>query len=209
MGKVRMVAAEFETATRIVKNGNASSYAEFGGFVLWLMNPDMWYFEIAVGGSKVYAGYNGKLVWRHAPWSSAHTAKGLARPLCHALQTGFLVEVEDSRLTRIQFDKGDTIYWETTINLFLDDYKLVKGIMIAHSGRYVVTCFRFGEVAMSHTKIKMEEAWTTEGVAFNVPGLSIDCFIPPSDLRAVSISEACELLQDEKGKSAIACNTSG
>ncbi|KAJ4701043.1 Glutamyl-tRNA (Gln) amidotransferase subunit A (DUF620) [Melia azedarach] len=124
-------------------------------------------------------------------------------------KTGFLVQVEDSRLTRIQFDKGDTIYWETTISLFLDDYKLVEGIMIAHSSCYVVTRFRFGEVVMSHTKIKMEEAWTTEELAFNVPGLSIDCFIPPSDLKAVFISEACELPQDEKGKSAVACNTSG
>ncbi|MCI91643.1 hypothetical protein A2U01_0112937, partial [Trifolium medium] len=42
--------------------------------------------------------------------------------------------------------------------------------MIAHSGRSVVTLFRFGETAMSHTKTRMEEAWTIEEVAFNVPG---------------------------------------
>ncbi|XP_044488293.1 uncharacterized protein LOC123213035 [Mangifera indica] len=264
MGKVRMVASEFETATRTVKNRNTSRCTESGGFVLWQMNPDMWYVELAVGGSKVHAGCNGKLVWRHTPWLGAHTAKGPVRPLRRALQgldptttasmfadakcigekringedcfilklcadpqtlkarsegpaeiirhvlfgyfsqkTGLLVHMEDSHLTRIQLNGGDAVYWETTINSFLDDYRPVEGIMIAHSGHSVVTLFRFGEVAMSHTKTKMEEAWTIEEVAFNVPGLSIDCFIPPADLRSGSISEACELPQDERGKSAI------
>ncbi|KAK3192973.1 hypothetical protein Dsin_024283 [Dipteronia sinensis] len=265
MGKVRMVASEFETATRTVKNRNTSRGAESGGFVLWQMNPDMWYVELAVGGSKIRAGCNGKLVWRHTPWLGAHTAKGPVRPLRRALQgldprttasmftdakcigekkingedcfilklcadpqtlksrsegpaeiirhvlfgyfsqkTGLLVHMEDSHLTRIQSNGGDAVYWETTINSFLEDYRPVEGIMIAHSGRSVVTLFRFGEVAMSHTKTKMEEAWTIEEVAFNVPGLSIDCFIPPADLRSGSISEACELPHDERGKSAIA-----
>lgn len=118
-------------------------------------------------------------------------------------KTGLLVHIEDSHLTRIQSNGGDAVYWETTINSFLDDYRPVEGIMIAHSGRSVVTLFRFGEMAMSHTKTRMEEAWTIEEVAFNVPGLSMDCFIPPADLRSGSISEACELPQDERGKSAI------
>ena len=50
-----------------------------------------------------------------------------------------------------------------------------------------MTLFRFGEAAMSHTKTRMEE------VAFNVPGLSVDCFIPPADIRSGSVGEACEL----------------
>ncbi|OMO63298.1 hypothetical protein COLO4_32558 [Corchorus olitorius] len=265
MGKLKMVACEYETATRTVKNRNGSRAAESGGFVLWQMNPDMWYVELAVGGSKVHAGCNGKLVWRHTPWLGAHTAKGPVRPLRRALQgldprttasmfadarcigekningedcfilklctdpltlkarsegpaeiirhvlfgyfsqkTGLLVLMEDSHLTRIQSNGGDAVYWETTINSYLDDYRPVEGIMIAHSGRSVVTLFRFGEVAMSHSKTKMEEAWTIEEVAFNIPGLSVDCFIPPGDLRSGSISETCELPQDERGKSAIA-----
>ncbi|KAF7811052.1 uncharacterized protein G2W53_032028 [Senna tora] len=271
MGKVRMVASEFETATRVVRNRNASRSAESGGFVLWQMNPDMWYVELAVGGSKVHAGCNGKVVWRHTPWLGAHTAKGPVRPLRRALQvrpcvpvlvlgldprttasmfadarcigekkingedcfilklctdpetlkarsegpaeiirhvlfgyfsqkTGLLVHIEDSHLTRIQTNGGDAVYWETTINSFLGDYRPVEGIMIAHSGHSVVTLFRFGEMAMSHTKTRMEEAWTIEEVAFNIPGLSLDCFIPPADLRTGSVSEACELPQDERGK---------
>ncbi|KAI5661170.1 hypothetical protein M9H77_20493 [Catharanthus roseus] len=264
MGKLRMVASEFETATKVVKNRNAARAAESGGFVLWQMNPDMWYVELAVGGSKVHAGCNGKLVWRHTPWLGAHTAKGPVRPLRRALQgldprttasmfadarcigekkingedcfilklcadpqtlkarsegpaeiirhvlfgyfsqkTGLLVHMEDSHLTRIQSNGGDAVYWETTINSFLEDYRPVEGIMIAHSGRSVVTLFRFGEMAMSHTKTRMEEAWTIEEVAFNVPGLSLDCFIPPADLRSGSISEACELPQDERGKGSL------
>lgn len=90
MGRVSMVASEFETATGIVKNRRASSEAESGGFVLWQMAPDMWYVELAVGSSKVHAGCNGKLVWRHTPWLGAHAAKGPVRPLRRALQVKFL-----------------------------------------------------------------------------------------------------------------------
>ena len=57
---------------------------------------------------------------------------------------------------------------------------------------------------MSHTKTRMEEAWTIDEVVFNVRGLSIDCFIPPAGLRTTSISEACELPQDERVKNSLA-----
>ncbi|KAL3812330.1 hypothetical protein ACJIZ3_013598 [Penstemon smallii] len=256
MGKVKMLASDLETATKVIKNKNSTKTAESGRFVLWQMNPDMWYVELALGGSKVHAGCNGKLVWRHTPWLGAHAAKGPVRPLRRALQgldprttanmfanarctgekkingedcfilklcadphtlksrsegpaeiirhvlfgyfsqkTGLLVHLEDSHLTRIQTNGSDAVYWETTINSFLEDYRPVEGIMIAHSGRSVVTLFRFGETAMSHTKTRMEEAWTIEEVSFNVPGLSTECFIPPGELRYGSISETCDLPQ--------------
>ncbi|KAI4316643.1 hypothetical protein L6164_024604 [Bauhinia variegata] len=57
---------------------------------------------------------------------------------------------------------------------------------------------------MSHTKTRMEEAWTIEEVAFNVPGLSVDCFIPPAELRFASMSEASELPQGQRVKTAAA-----
>ncbi|KAL2232651.1 UNVERIFIED_CONTAM: hypothetical protein Sindi_1445100 [Sesamum indicum] len=265
MGKVKMLASDIETATRVIKSRNSAKAAESGGFVLWQMNPDMWYVELALGSSKVHAGCNGNLVWRHTPWLGAHAAKGPVRPLRRALQgldprttanmfanarctgekkingedcfilklcadphtlkarsegpaevirhvlfgyfsqkTGLLVHLEDSHLTRIQTNGGDAVYWETTINSFLDDYRPVEGIVIAHSGRSVVTLFRFGETAMSHTKTRMEEVWTIEEAAFNVPGLSIDCFIPPAELRFASVSETCELPQEDRLKSAVA-----
>jgi len=87
MGKVRMIASEFETANRVVRSKNSSK----AGFVLWQMNPDMWYVELALGGSKVHAGCNGKLVWRHTPWLGAHAAKGPVRPLRRALQVNLPV----------------------------------------------------------------------------------------------------------------------
>ncbi|KAF7063782.1 hypothetical protein CFC21_070270 [Triticum aestivum] len=231
-------------------------------YAMGKMAPEMWYIELAVGGSKVHAGCNGKLVWRHTPWLGAHSAKGPVRPLRRSLQgldplttasmfagarcigerkvngddcfilklcadpetlrarseglaeiirhvlfgyfsqkSGLLVHLEDSHLTRIQSTTGgDAVYWETTINSFIEDYRPVEGIMIAHSGRSAVTLFRFGEVAMSHTKTRMEEAWSIEEVAFNVPGLSMDCFIPPTDIKSGSISETVELPQSGKSK---------
>ncbi|XP_071698696.1 uncharacterized protein [Rutidosis leptorrhynchoides] len=265
MGKVKMVASAFETAGRVVKNKYDPKDVESGGFVLWQMNPDKWYVELSVSGSKVQAGCNGEVVWRHTPWLGAHTAKGPVRPLRRALQgldprttasmfvnakcigekklngedcfilklsadnhtlkarsegpaeiirhvlfgyfsqkTGLIVHMEDSHLTRIQTHGGDAVYWETTIKSSLDDYRPVDGIMIAHSGRSVVTLFRFGEVAMSHTKTRMEEAWTIEEVAFNVPGLSTDCFIPPADLRCASVTEACDQLPRGRAAATIA-----
>ncbi|CAL0323809.1 unnamed protein product [Lupinus luteus] len=255
MGKLKMIASEFEIANKVTRNRNSSNATESGGFVLWRMSPDMWYVELALGGSKVHAGCNGKLVWRHTPWLGVHVAKGPVRPLRRALQgldprttasmfinarcigekkineedcfilkldtdpstlkarsegpaqiirhvlfgyfsqkTRLLIHLEDSHLTRIQNNGGDAVYWETTINSFLDDYRPVEGIMIAHSGQSVVTLFRFGETAMTHTKTRMEEAWTIEEVAFNVPGLSMDCFIPPSELRFASMREAMSFL---------------
>lgn len=120
-------------------------------------------------------------------------------------RTGLITQIEDSHLTRIQpHAGGDAVYWETTISSSLEDYRPVEGIMIAHAGRSAVTLFRFGEAAMSHTKTRMEEAWTIEEVAFNVPGLSVDCFIPPADIRSGSVGEACELpsSQGERGSRA-------
>ncbi|KAK4794229.1 hypothetical protein SAY86_012223 [Trapa natans] len=256
LGKLKMVTSEFENATRVIKN---RSSAQTGGFVLWQMNPDMWYVELAVGDSKVYSGCNRKLAWRHTPWLGAHLAKGPIRPLRRALQgldprttaslfadarcvgeyrfngeecfilrisadsmtlkarsegpaeiirhnlsgyfsqkTGLLVRIEDSHLTRIQSNGGDSIYWEITINSYLEDYRPVEGIMIAHSGHSVATVFRFGDAALSHTKTRMEERWTIDEVAFNVPGLSADCFIPPADLQSkTTIGEVVDLPQDD------------
>ncbi|CAL0305795.1 unnamed protein product [Lupinus luteus] len=265
MGKVKMIASEFETANKVVRSRNSSKAAESGGFILWQMNPDMWYVELAIGGSKVHAGCNGKLVWRHTPWLGAHAAKGPVRPLRRALQgldprtttsmfinarcigekkingddcfilklcadpstlksrsegpaeiirhvlfgyfsqkTGLLIHLEDSHLTRIQNNGDDAVYYETTINSFLDDYRPVDGIMIAHSGRSAATLFRFGETANSHTKTRMEEAWTIEEVAFSVPGLSVDCFIPPAELRFASKNEACQVPPGQRVKTAVA-----
>eukprot|EP00250_Pteridium_aquilinum_P018126 c23958_g2_i2 orf=647-1987(+) len=273
MGRVKMFASEFETATELVKTRNSSKSAESGCFVLWQMVPNMWNMEMAVGGSKVHAGSDGKLVWRHTPWLGAHAAKGPVRPLRRALQgldprtianvfsrgarcigekqvrgedcfilklaadpatlagrsegpaeiirhilfgyfsqkTGLLIHVEDSHLTRIQATAGDAVFWETTIESSLDDYRCVEGVMIAHGGKSSVTLFRFGEVAMSHTKTRLEEEWIIDEVAFDVPGLSSELFIPPADIRIPArdaFDEFRELPREEKGRTKCSLNKS-
>lgn len=137
-------------------------------------------------------------------------SEGSAEIIRHVLfgyfsqKSGLLIHIEDSHLTRIQSNGEDAVYWETTISSFLEDYHPIEGIMIAHSGRSTVTLFRFGDMAMSHTKTTMEEAWTIEEVAFNIPGLSLDCFIPPADLRSRPLNESFELPQNESDKNPIA-----
>ncbi|KAF2531588.1 hypothetical protein F2Q70_00030664 [Brassica cretica] len=117
-------------------------------------------------------------------------SEGASETIRHTLfgyfsqKTGLLVHLEDSQLTRIQNIGGEAVYWETTINSYLEDYKPVEGIVIAHSGRSVATLLRFGDVSSGYnTKTTMQEAWVIDEIAFNVPGLSMDCFIPPSELR--------------------------
>lgn len=98
-------------------------------------------------------------------------------------KSGLLIYMEDSHLTRVHSaDENDTVYWETTIGSSIGDYKDVDGVLIAHQGRTVATVFRFGETSLEHSRTRMEEIWSIDDVVFNVPGLSIDSFIPPADI---------------------------
>lgn len=75
------------------------------------------------------------------------------------------------------------VYWETTIGSSIGDYRDVDGVLIAHQGRTVATVFRFGETcSQQYCRTTMEEMWTIHDVVFGVPGLSVDCFIPPADI---------------------------
>ncbi|MFS7914815.1 hypothetical protein Hanom_Chr02g00157951 [Helianthus anomalus] len=65
---------------------NSSKTAESGSFVLWQMNPNIWYVKLLLGASKVHVDCNGRLVWRHTPWLGAHAVEGPVRPLRRALQ---------------------------------------------------------------------------------------------------------------------------
>lgn len=259
VGRVKMISTESDIPTKACRNHSVKA-SETGCFVLWQMMPDMWSVELVLGGSKVQAGSNGKIVWRHTPWLGSHAAKGPPRPLRRALQgldprttaimfanarclgekkfgdedcfilklaadpvtlhersdgpaevirhglfgyfsqkTGLLVYLEDSHLTRIQATGMDVIYWETTIETTINNYRAVDGVMIAHSGRSVVNLFKFGECSMNHTRTRMEETWTIDDVVFNVPGLSMDCFIPPADIiKSGSGGDACNNQSDGK-----------
>ncbi|KAF5780169.1 hypothetical protein HanXRQr2_Chr11g0468921 [Helianthus annuus] len=85
-GESEDVAFDIETATKMIKNRDLSKTAECGGFVLWQINPDMWYVELTLGASKVHASCNGRPVWRYTPWLGAYAAKWSVRSLRRALQ---------------------------------------------------------------------------------------------------------------------------
>lgn len=69
---------------------------------------------------------------------------------------------------------------------WMEDYRAIEGseVVIAHSGRSDVLISRFGENLKGGISVtRMEERWTIDDVAFDVPGLSIDCFIPPKEMK--------------------------
>lgn len=99
-------------------------------------------------------------------------------------RSGLLVYLEDSYLTRIQSPGSLPTYWETTMATKIEDYRAIEGVMIAHSGQSSVIITRFGDNLKAGLSItRMEETWTIDDLAFNVAGLSLDCFIPPKEVQ--------------------------
>lgn len=97
-------------------------------------------------------------------------------------RTGLLVKFEDTKLVKMKPIKGnDIVFWETSMESVIGEYKYIEGINIAHSGKTISTLYRYGE---SHNhKRRIEETWRIEEVDFNICGLSMDCFLPPADLK--------------------------
>ncbi|KAH9604744.1 hypothetical protein KSS87_021800 [Heliosperma pusillum] len=105
-------------------------------------------------------------------------------------KSGLLVYLEDSYLTRIQSPGTCPQYWETTMGSKIEDYRTLEGVMIAHSGQTHAIITRFGDNFKSGpTILRMEEAWVIDDVAFNVQGLSMDCFIPPPEVQSNCLEE--------------------
>uniref|UniRef100_A0A1J3DY01 DUF620 domain-containing protein n=2 Tax=Noccaea caerulescens TaxID=107243 RepID=A0A1J3DY01_NOCCA len=101
-------------------------------------------------------------------------------------KSGLLVCLEDSSLTRIQTPGTLPTYWETSMSSWMEDYRAIEGseVVIAHSGKTDVLISRFGETLKGGISVtRMEERWTIDDVAFDVPGLSVDCFIPPKEMK--------------------------
>ncbi|PNS98143.1 hypothetical protein POPTR_016G062400v4 [Populus trichocarpa] len=99
-------------------------------------------------------------------------------------KNGLLVYLEDSYLTRIQSPGTYPTYWETTMATKIEDYRAVEGVMIAHGGQSSVMISRFGDnLKEGLSTTRMEETWTIDDLAFDVPGLSMDCFIPPKEVQ--------------------------
>ncbi|KAL8140197.1 hypothetical protein V2J09_006218 [Rumex salicifolius] len=105
-------------------------------------------------------------------------------------KSGLLVYLEDSYLTRIHSPGTCPMYWETTMGSKIEDYRVVDDVMIAHSGQTHAIITRFGDnLKTGPTVLRMEEAWAIDDLAFNVPGLSLDCFIPPQEVQSGQIKE--------------------
>ncbi|KAL3637344.1 hypothetical protein CASFOL_019643 [Castilleja foliolosa] len=99
-------------------------------------------------------------------------------------RSGLLVHLEDSYLTRIQTPGSHPTYWETTTCTKIEDYRAVEGMMIAHSGQSSVIITRFGDTLRAGPEVtRMEETYVIDDLAFNVPGLSMDSFIPPQEMQ--------------------------
>ncbi|KAF7828835.1 DUF620 family protein [Senna tora] len=96
-------------------------------------------------------------------------------------RSGLLIQFEDSRLLRMRNKDDDDVFWETSLESVMDDYKYVDGVNVAHSGRTRIKVFRYGEQSANH-KREMEERWKIEEVDFNVWGLNMESFLPPSDV---------------------------
>ncbi|XP_043707326.1 uncharacterized protein LOC122656750 [Telopea speciosissima] len=113
-------------------------------------------------------------------------------------RTGLLVQLEDSHLLRIKTASDDSVFWETTMESFIHDYRCIDGVNIAHAGRTAVSLFRFGESSETHSRTRMEEVWTIEEFDFNVEGLSRDFFLPPADLKKDTVKEPQRQQQEEQ-----------
>ncbi|KAL2498370.1 Protein of unknown function (DUF620) [Abeliophyllum distichum] len=97
-------------------------------------------------------------------------------------RTGLLIQFEDTKLIRMKAAKGgESVFYETSMESVLDDYRYIEGINIAHSGKTCATLYRYGKTL--NRKWKLEETWKIEEVDFNICGLSMEYFLPPADVK--------------------------
>ncbi|KAL6574302.1 hypothetical protein OROHE_001206 [Orobanche hederae] len=98
-------------------------------------------------------------------------------------RTGLLIQFEDTKLIRMKSMAvgDDSVFYETSMESVVEDYRVVDGISIAHGGRTNASLYRYGK--QMKRKWKLEETWKIEEVDFNIYGLSLDYFLPPADVR--------------------------
>lgn len=227
VGELKMEVASDDTQTT----------KETGGFVVWQMDPELWFLELMVSGNKITAGSDGKLTWTRTTHSSStapprplrrffqgldprSTANLFSNTVCvgektindedcfilkleaspHILKSqttpnteliyhiiwgyfsqrsGLLVQFEDNKLTRMKNATDGSVFYETTLESLVQDYRCVDGINIAHSGTTTASIYRYGEALKRNWK--MEETWNIQEVGFNVSGLSPHYFSPPTE----------------------------
>lgn len=112
-----------------------------------------------------------------------HTVKGY-----FSHRSGLLVQFDDTQVLSIKAggrsdingSNSGSMKWITTLQSTIEDYRNIDGVYIAHSGRTLASLQRLGDSSIRTT---MEENWEIVEVDFDVRGLSMDCFMPPSDLK--------------------------
>ncbi|EFJ20919.1 hypothetical protein SELMODRAFT_108027 [Selaginella moellendorffii] len=150
---------------------------------------DCFVLKLAADSYALTAGYRAEVI--------RHVAFGY-----FSQRSGLLVRMEDSQLTRIQAARGAVSYWEVTVETRLGEYRAVEegAPVVPHAGSTVVSVFRFGEESMCHTRSRVEESWWIDEAAYNVAGLSAECFIPPCDATpAPMASDAGEMFAQHDG----------
>lgn len=95
-------------------------------------------------------------------------------------RTGLLIQFDDTKLVKMK-SRYDNVFWETTMETVIGDYRYVDGINIAHGGKTSALLYRYGHAF--NQKRRIEETWKIEEVDFNICGLSMECFLPPADLK--------------------------
>ncbi|KAI4327580.1 hypothetical protein L6164_020020 [Bauhinia variegata] len=96
-------------------------------------------------------------------------------------RSGLLIQFEDSRLISMINKDKEEVFWETSTESVMEDYRYVDGVNVAHGGRTNVTVLRYGEQSANH-KRELEERWKIEEVDFNVSGLTMESFLPPPNV---------------------------
>ncbi|KAH6838058.1 DUF620 family protein [Perilla frutescens var. hirtella] len=246
VGQVMMVVASSDGVKDI---STAKKTTEAGGFVVWQMNPELWYLELIVSGHKISAGSDGKITWNHSSNSNVSrvnflivykfkgldprsTANLFSNTVCigeriingedcfilklettpdilkaqstantelvyHTIwgyfsqRSGLLIQFEDTKLIRMKTNVGDdSVFYETSLESLLDDYRLVNGINIAHSGNTTASIYRYGKTLKR--RWRLEETWNIEEVDFNISGLSADYFLPPPNDKKEIDENVCD-----------------
>lgn len=78
--------------------------------------------------------------------------------------------------------KNDSVvFWEISFESVMDDYKFVEGVNVAHGGKTRITVLRYGEKSTNHRR-EIEESWKIDEVDYNIWGLTMESFRPPSDV---------------------------
>ncbi|KAL8473243.1 hypothetical protein ACS0TY_030175 [Phlomoides rotata] len=171
IGQVKISASEFHQGDENVKSKNLNE--EAGGFMLWQKNPDQWCLELIINGSKVISGCNDDedcfILKLDASQATLEAQGGPKYEIIHhtvwgyfSQRSGLLVKLEDSRLLSVKTCKEDgDVFWETSTESVINDYKYVDGVNIAHGGKTFFTVFRYGEESANH-KRELQETWKIE-----------------------------------------------